>query len=160
MPSFLEHISNVYTEPNTGCWLWPGAAGKHYGVYKTKGVQRLAHRLSWEYHNGPIPLGMHVLHKCDVPLCVNPDHLWLGTHLDNVADMNAKGRHGKTTDNGVKGERNYRARLSTADVIAIRASTDTQRTIAARYGIGQSAVCKIRRGINWSHVGSEIVVNK
>jgi hypothetical protein len=78
------------------CWLWKGSKRPNgYGrlqvrgeVNKTFGV----HRLSWELHNGPIPSGLFVCHKCDVPLCVNPEHLFLGTQLENMRDRRAKGR--------------------------------------------------------------------
>lgn len=79
----------------TGCWLWTGAITKGYGMIGSGlGDRRtlLAHRVSWELCNGPVPAGLHVLHKCDTPACVNPDHLFLGTHTDNMCDMTKKGR--------------------------------------------------------------------
>ena len=77
-------------EPNTGCWLWLGFISPDgYGT-------RLAHRRAWELARGPIPDGMLVCHRCDVRHCVNPDHLFLGTHLDNMRDMIRKGRGGWT----------------------------------------------------------------
>lgn len=80
-------------EPNSGCWLWIAAAKPPgYGVIGVNGRCSSAHRVSWQLHNGPIPRGMHVCHRCDVPACVNPDHLWLGSHRENMADMVAKGR--------------------------------------------------------------------
>jgi hypothetical protein len=78
-------------EPNSGCWLWDGwVNGRGYGRFG-KG---LAHRISWELHRGPIPAGMNICHKCDVPPCVNPDHLFLGTQTDNMRDCARKGRLG------------------------------------------------------------------
>jgi hypothetical protein len=81
-------------EPNSGCWLWIGAIdGRGYGAIKDSSrVMRRASRVSWELHRGSIPEKMCILHKCDVPLCVNPDHLFLGTNADNTRDMYRKGR--------------------------------------------------------------------
>lgn len=84
----------VHHEPNTGCWLWSGATTKGYGVIANEHGksprQCYAHRASWQIHRGDIPIGLLVLHNCpcgDQPLCVNPDHLWLGTQLENIEDM-------------------------------------------------------------------------
>jgi hypothetical protein len=77
----------------TDCILWSGRIGNHrYGVVDVGGRSVLAHRQAWEDANGPIPVGLFVLHRCDNPPCVNPEHLFLGTHQDNMADMKAKGR--------------------------------------------------------------------
>ena len=88
-------------EKTTSCWLWRGnKSGRGYGNLWVAGVYILAHRLSYELHSGPIPHGLLVLHDCpdgDNPLCVNPDHLWIGTQQDNVHDMFRKQRNGALT---------------------------------------------------------------
>lgn len=78
----------------TPCWVWTASRFvRGYGALKVDdGPKGYAHRISWELHFGPIPDGLWVLHRCDNPPCVNPAHLFLGTHLDNMADMDAKGR--------------------------------------------------------------------
>lgn len=91
-PDFIRERSTP--EPNSGCWLWELGQARFdgNGVVKHNRRQRIAHRVSYEIFHGPIPAGMFVCHKCDTPLCVNPDHLFLGTPKDNVDDMLRKGR--------------------------------------------------------------------
>jgi hypothetical protein len=80
------------------CWEWQGArVSKGYGSLAIEGRAATAHRRSWELTYGPIPTGMHVLHRCDNPPCVRPDHLWLGTNTENVYDSMAKGRRDHLT---------------------------------------------------------------
>src|SRR5688572_5586831 len=82
-------------DKTTTCWLWVGTRHyKGYGDFAPSGQKKVkAHRYSWELHKGKIPNGMQVLHRCDNPPCVNPDHLFIGTNRDNVSDAIAKGRH-------------------------------------------------------------------
>lgn len=91
LQAFIENRSMPI--PFAGCWIWTGACGGDgYGNTTVDGKQIGAHRLSWTAFRGPIPAGIHVLHHCDISSCVNPDHLWLGTHADNMADRSRKGR--------------------------------------------------------------------
>jgi hypothetical protein len=84
----------VVPEPNSGCWLWDGAVDKNgYGKIKRDGVSLRAHRLVYACAIGPIPDGMLVCHTCDVPMCVNPAHLFIGTCADNQRDMRLKGKY-------------------------------------------------------------------
>ena len=82
----------------SACWNWTGSLNeKGYGLFRIggrKGKAEKAHRVSWEMFNGPIPENLHVLHLCDNRKCVNPEHLFLGTHQDNMKDMMTKGRCG------------------------------------------------------------------
>ena len=87
-------LDNVMPEPNSGCWLWMGSQAAHgYGMLSVNGKPCRAHRVSWEMYNGPIPDGLHILHKCDNPPCVNPSHLYAGTHKDNMRDRSERRRH-------------------------------------------------------------------
>lgn len=80
--------------PESGCWLWQGyTSGKEgYGRIIVNGASLRAHRVSYEAFIGPIPEGMLICHKCDTPLCVNPNHLFIGSNQDNQRDASAKGR--------------------------------------------------------------------
>jgi hypothetical protein len=93
--------SKCIPEPNSGCFLWlPVVAGNGYGVFWDGGRPRSAHRVAFELYCGPIPAGQFVCHTCDERSCVNPDHLFLGTHADNMADRDAKGRQAKGDRSG------------------------------------------------------------
>lgn len=81
-------------EKTETCWLWTAALNNSgYGAFAFEGSRWLAHRFSYFIHKGPIPTGMYVLHRCDSPRCVNPDHLWIGTQADNMRDCAEKGRN-------------------------------------------------------------------
>lgn len=137
-----------------GCWMWCGGIGDSgYGSFWRDGKNVSAHRASWEFANGPIPkgVGFHgtcVLHRCDNRLCVNPDHLFLGTMADNSADMVAKGRASH-----VRGERHSQAKLTEQQVKHIRSAADVSSTdLARQFGVSPSLVWMIRKGLIWSHL--------
>lgn len=152
-------------EPNTGCWLWLGASVPPYGygVVRFRGCIDYAHRAAWQITHGDIPRGISVLHRCDNPPCINPGHLFLGTHVDNMRDMVMKGRSNAEDRNGMRrhperapmGERNGSARLSEADVKAIRGrcrAGDNRGTIARDYGVTVHYINDIAAGRRWAHV--------
>jgi hypothetical protein len=135
----------------TGCRLWHGGGHRYGELGITEGgkkqMQR-AHRLMWELHNGPIPEGMRVLHRCDTPRCIRLDHLWLGTQEQNIADMDRKGRRGAR-----RGSAHAQAILTEEKVKAIRAAKGTHQQIADRFGLASSGhVGNIRRRLMWKHV--------
>jgi len=140
-------------DPNSGCWLWTGSLdGSGYGQIGTglnKPKMARAHRASWELHKGQIPEGLCVLHKCDVPSCVNPDHLFLGTFADNTHDMMEKGRWRAGPLVPHYGTDHGRAKLTTEQVQHIRKKELLLREYAALYGIGTSQVWRVQRGEQW-----------
>lgn len=142
-----ELFHTKYTKAGEGCWLWTGSKTRPgYGNFNLDGKTVSAHRQSWRYANGEIPSGLSVCHHCDNRACVNPGHLFLGTHADNMADMKAKHRW-KTPH--VTGERNGAAKLTRAKADAIRTDQRSQSAIARDFAISQSVVSEIKRGLSW-----------
>lgn len=140
-------------EKSDGCWNWKGALNHvrgGYGCFNTGSGRRMvgAHRFSWQLHHGPIPNGLFVLHRCDNPSCVRPEHLFLGTHEENMADMVAKGR-------GQRGERQHMAKLTESDVREIRSAAsrgENYGAIAKRFGVCRGNISQIALGNIWKHV--------
>ncbi len=130
------------------CWTWSRSRSKEprgrsgYGYIGVGGRLVLTHRFSWELHNGPIPAGMDICHRCDNPPCVRPDHLFVGTRADNMRDCRNKGRL------------NRPARLSASDVVDIRSLYGmyrSARSIAAAFGVTVYSVYDITRGRRRQH---------
>ncbi len=136
------------------CWVWVfGVTGNGYGGLIFEGKRTTAHRVAWILAHGNIPEGLCVLHKCDNPLCCNPDHLFLGTRTDNSIDKESKGRGNHI--NTPKGEKHGMSRLSESDILRIRElrrSGLQYKQIASLEGIGWSHVKKIARRDVWRHV--------
>lgn len=138
------------TEPMSGCWIWVGTINnKGYGLFRFRGKTTSAHRVSFLLHVGNIPSDIFVCHKCDVPSCVNPEHLFLGTHADNMLDMVRKGRVDRTKK--ASGERCGQARLTSKQAQEIF-STDLRTTdtkLSVKYGVSRAAIWQIRSGKSW-----------
>jgi hypothetical protein len=139
----------------TDCLIWPkGKTGKGYGEVYLCGVAMPAHRLVYWIYFGPIPKGMWVLHKCDNPPCVNPNHLFLGTPKDNSVDAWTKGRLVPPPTG--PGELNPRARLSASQVLEIRrrysAGGVLQEELAKEFGVTPITISKITTRTNWRHL--------
>lgn len=148
-------------EQSPGCWLWKAYRNANgygtLGVGGRKGTVSLAHRVSWELHYGTIPDGMDVLHTCDVPSCIRPDHLFLGTQLDNMKDMVAKGRRGQTGPKvGSNIDRSHQVgkcqkllkkiTIEQFHQLKSEIGTMSQEKLAKKYGIDQATVSKIKLG--------------
>lgn len=147
-----QRVKDYSVETLTGCHEWQ----KHvqpagYGVIKIHRKSQQAHRASYAVNVGPIPDGMVVMHKCDNPRCVNPEHLAIGSNSDNVRDMINKGR---SRVHGRFGSQNQRARLHESDIGTIknrRAGGETYKEIAADYGVHLATIHSAVKGNSWSN---------
>lgn len=122
------------------CWIWLGCKNnKGYGQVRRNNVTLLAHRYSYILTGRKLRSGTKLLHVCDVPLCVNPNHLRIGTQADNVKDAVNKGRH-------IYGERMGRSKLTTSEVRRIMKDSRKQKEIAKDYNVHQSVISRIKTG--------------
>lgn len=135
-------------EKCTVCWEWTaGKSTAGYGSFSSK-LERSAHRFSYMLHNGPIPAGKHILHRCDNPGFVRPDHLELGDHDKNMADAAARNRM-------ARGAKHYRSKLSTQqvlDIVEIRNAGGRIKDVCQVFDVTYGAVVSIMKGESWSHV--------
>lgn len=142
-------LRRQYSEATSGCFMWTGAILKSgYGSVRVAGKSIRAHRAMWEAVNGFIPDGHVVRHKCDTPACVNPDHLELGTQVDNVADSVKRGRV-------ARGSLLPHSKLSILDVAIIKAKLadgETPAALAREFGVTRTSIVDIRSGRNWRHL--------
>ena len=142
----------VEINPETGCWEWAG--GKNdagYGIFCTSKMRIRTHRYCWELFNEPIPQSMELCHKCDSPPCINPDHLFIGTHAENMADMAQKRRGTKM---GRPGEQNPAAKLTeeiAREIFAMKGQK-IARVVADIFNVGTTAVYHIWHGHTWKHL--------
>lgn len=140
---FWRHVNK-----GADCWLWTGALDRYGYGRANRGVPSLrtgAHRVSWEIVNGEVSAGLFVCHRCDVPACVNPAHLFLGTNAENLADALKKGRIRRGEEQGC-------AVLTEAQVIEIRwrlAVGDDGRALAREFGVAEMTVSSIKSGRTW-----------
>ena len=140
---------------NDQCWPWMGAKRgngyKTYGLFWLQGQPRSAHRISWLLYRGALPSGKQICHTCDNGLCVNPNHLFAGTALDNARDMQKKGRQ-RYGVNPARGSENGHSKLTEAQVFLIKKDRRAQATIALEYGLHPSVISRIKGGKRWKHV--------
>lgn len=140
---YERFMAKVVRIPIAGCWLWEGAADdKGYGRFSYLGKPVLAHRWIYETLRDDIPDGMFLCHSCDVPACVNPAHMFVGTQKENMADAVSKRRVSA-------GEHRPLAVLTRQAVNDIRASDEPRRLLASRYGVHEMTIGKIQRGERW-----------
>jgi hypothetical protein len=150
-------------EKTETCWIWKGSKiSAGYGMFHFRGQNRRAHRFSYEMTYGPIPDGLSVLHKCDVPLCVRPDHLFLGTQEDNMQDMSKKGRSLVGEKSPIaqhpevcrRGETHYRAKLTKEKVLQIRELSAAHSTpeLADMFGVNGGTIHDILSRRTWKHI--------
>lgn len=148
-------MMSVEMDPNSGCWLWSrGTAGRGYGIVTVDGERRKAHRLSWELHRGEIG-DKYVCHKCDTPQCINPDHLFLGTHSDNVRDMCSKGRMWRqnTPRNGEDGTNVKLTESQVVDIRKLRADGLSWGKLGSLFPhVTISCLRRVVERASWAHI--------
>lgn len=146
--SIADRLMALSEDGPNGCRVWRGATNKKvggYGMLNVEGKPRYVHRLAWEAVNGAIPAGKHVCHHCDTPLCINPEHMFLGDQAANMADKVAKERQHR-------GEEHPLAKLTADDILAIRASDEAHVALAERHGVTFQTIAQVRNGNRWRHI--------
>ena len=142
----LERFESKFMiEPNSGCWLWEAGETNGYGCFYWSGQSVRAHRASYELYIGIIPDCLLVLHHCDTPMCVNPDHLFIGTNDDNMADQVSKNRH-------AAGEKNGMAKLTETQVEEISQSGQAVSSLALEFNVSKTSIYRIKQKKAWNHI--------
>lgn len=159
-PAIDRVLKKIVKIPFSGCWIFMGAINTFgYGIVGTGGRGKpndRAHRITYRHFCGDIPSGMFVCHRCDVPCCCNPDHLFLGTNKDNVKDMISKGRNSLPPRNPhVVGSVHPGSKLTEDQVIQIRAAYRNgikQKDLAQQYGVVHQTISKVVNNHRFKHV--------
>ena len=156
MKSIHERFESLYTiVPGCDCWIWTSSIGgegkgKGHGRFMVNNVLMKAHRYSYRYYKGEIPDGMLVLHKCGMPQCVNPDHLYLGNHKDNARDSIKAGTHHKPV-----GEKNGNKKITEGiaqEILNLKGKRVQAKLLAEKYGISVWTVYEIWKSRRWKHL--------
>lgn len=141
---------DVLPEPNSGCWLWTGPKYVYeYGCFSIGRRSYLAHRFAFALYNGAVASKAHVLHRCDNPACVNPAHLYIGTHQQNMKD---RGGRGRSSGGGKKGIECPWAKIDESAVRAIRGDERPGAVAGPDYGISPAQFYRIKKRERWGHV--------
>lgn len=149
MPMHQRFWAKVRRARVNECWEWTGTKNaKGYGIFRLHQTRcSAAHRVAYEIATGPIPSGMLVLHRCDNPSCCNPAHLFIGTHIENMADMTAKKRN-------AFGVRSPKALLTPEQVIEIRSIKGCTKALAAKFGVREITIRCARSRRTWAWLKS------
>ena len=156
MKSTHERFESLYTIiPGFDCWIWIGSMGgnrrgKGHGRFFVENKQMKAHRYSFEHYRGEIPKEMLVLHKCGIPQCVNPDHLYLGNHKDNSRDSIKAGTQHKPI-----GEKNGNLKITeeiAQEILNLKGQRGQAKALAEKYQVSVWTVYEIWKGRRWKHL--------